>query len=78
MSNNEYMYGITNDLRLVRFYLCKCEHCKERGMYECIIDYVNGDWYGSIRIDKLNEHLIYATKNKNKVVDMFFKLYKNK
>lgn len=78
MSNKKYMYGITKELRLVRFYVCKCDCCKERGMYECIIDYVNGDWYGSIRIDKLNEYLIYVSKNKDKVMDRFFKLYKNK
>lgn len=63
MSKVEYMYGLTKNLELVRFYLCKCEKCIERGMYECQIEYMNGDYYDCVRLDRLNEVLIYTSTN---------------
>ena len=70
------MYGITKELRLVRFYVCKCDGCKERGMYECQIEYIDGEWYDSIRIDKLNNDLIFVSESEAKVKDKLFKLSK--
>lgn len=68
------IYGITHDGNLVYIELCKCDKCKKRGMYECLIYFINDNWCDSIRLDKLNELLCFVSSDFKKVEEKWLLL----
>ena len=68
MSKLDCMYGITKGFNIVEIRLCKCSKCQERGMWECFLDYMDGGYCDCIRLDELNEALIYSSISYDKAL----------
>lgn len=72
------LYGLTDDYYLVVIEdVCKCIECKKRGMYEAqIYKLYSKEFYDSVRLDRLNECLVYVSDDVEKVKQKVRKLSK--
>lgn len=68
------LYGITYEGYFVYIELCKCDKCKERGMYECFIYFLDGNYCDCIRLDRLNELLCFVSSDFKKVKEKWLLL----
>lgn len=75
---NKKLYGLTDDYYLVVIEdVCKCIECKKRGMYEAqIYKLYSKEFYDSVRLDRLNECLVYVSDDVEKVKQKVRKLSK--
>ncbi|MCR1959913.1 hypothetical protein CWE04_11170 [Thomasclavelia cocleata] len=56
-------------------HICKCEKCKERGMWEVFINTLNNEYLDCIRFDELNKYIGFCSNNKKILINCYFNRY---